>query len=81
MPSGSARMVYQTSRRSRRALADTGGAPHVVVVADLDERVAPGVIAGATILEVGSGGDGTPLTIRHADEARSADVSPTKWMP
>ncbi|SPM28755.1 type VII secretion protein EccCa [Mycobacterium terramassiliense] len=64
---GSARMVYRSPAEVRRALADVG--PHAIVVADLGGPVTPGAITGATLLEVGAGGDGMPLTIRRGDEA------------
>jgi ESX secretion system protein EccC len=64
---GSARMVYPSLADARHALADAGLA-HAVVVADLDERAAE--ITGATVLEVGKGCDGTPLTITRAGEAQ-----------
>ncbi|MGE2814050.1 type VII secretion protein EccCa [Mycobacterium heidelbergense] len=67
---GSARMVYRSPKEAQRALAVTSG-PHVVVINDRGERIAPGVIAGATLLEVG-GGD-TPLAIKHAGETLALD--------
>jgi len=62
---GSARMVYRSLEETQRAVAEAG-APRVVVVADLDERPAAGVIAGATLLEVGTGCDGTALMISRS---------------
>jgi DNA segregation ATPase FtsK/SpoIIIE, S-DNA-T family len=67
---GSARMVYRSPAEAQSALADTGEA-HVVMISDLDERAAAVVTAGATLLEVGAGGDGTPLAIKQADETRA----------
>ena len=66
---GSARMVYQSLAEARHALAGAG-VPHVIVVADPGVRGTEGVITGATILEVGAGGDGTPVTIMRADESQ-----------
>jgi len=64
---GSARMVYQNLVEAQLALAGAR-MPHVIVVADLDEEgaAAAGAITGATILEVGAYGDGTPVMIRRA---------------
>ena len=62
---GAVRMVYRSPAQAQLELADARP-PHVVVIADLDERA--GEIAGATILEVGTGTDGTPLTISHPGE-------------
>jgi DNA segregation ATPase FtsK/SpoIIIE, S-DNA-T family len=67
---GSARMVYQSPGEAQSALTDMGGA-HVVMICDVDDRIAAGVIAGATLLEVGGGDDGTQLAIKHADETRA----------
>jgi ESX secretion system protein EccC len=67
---GSARMVYRSPAEAQSELADPGGA-HLVVISDLDERAAAGVIAGATLLEVGAGGDGTQLAIKHGGETRA----------
>jgi S-DNA-T family DNA segregation ATPase FtsK/SpoIIIE len=64
---GFARMVYQSPVEAQRALAGTSGA-HVVVISDLDERTASDAVAGATLLEVGAGGDGTQLAIKYAGE-------------
>ncbi len=61
---GSARMVYQSLAEAQRALAGAR-LPHVVVVADLDEGGAARAITGATILEVGACGEGTPVMIRR----------------
>lgn len=62
---GSARMVYRSPQEAQRALAGTSG-PHAVVISDRGERIVAGVIADATILEVGAGS--TPLAIKHAGE-------------
>ena len=45
--------------------------PHVVVIADPDDPTesADSAPDGATIVEVGTGGQGAPLTIRHPDVA------------
>ncbi|ORW33867.1 secretion protein EccC [Mycobacterium paraense] len=64
---GSARMVYRSPAEARSALADVGS--HAIVVADLGEPAAPGAITDVTLLEVGAGGEGTPVTIRRGDEA------------
>ncbi len=64
---GPARMVYGSSAEVQRALADVG--PHAIVVADLGTTAAPAAITGATLLELGVGRGGTPLTIRRGDEA------------
>jgi S-DNA-T family DNA segregation ATPase FtsK/SpoIIIE len=65
---GSARMVYPNVAEVRHALTGAGP-PHVVVVADLNERVEE--ITGVIILEIGTGCDGAPLTIRRAGEAQA----------
>jgi ESX secretion system protein EccC len=66
---GRARMVYPTQADAVSALAGQVG-PHVVVVADLDERAEPvTVIEAVTTLEVGTGSEGAPLTITHPDTA------------
>ncbi|HUH71238.1 MAG TPA: type VII secretion protein EccCa [Mycobacterium sp.] len=70
---GSARMVYRSPAEAQHALAGAA-LPHVVVVADLDERADPAgadAITGVTILRVGTGCDGAPLTIRQAGEAQA----------
>lgn len=59
---GPVRMVYRSVAAARHALASVRGR-HVVVVADADER--PGDIAGATLLEVGTGCRGEPLAIER----------------
>ena len=66
---GSARMVYRSQVEAQSALAGAGRA-HVVMISDLDERGSAGVIAGATLLAIGAGSDGTQLTIKHADETQ-----------
>ena len=66
---GSARMVYRSPVEAQSALAGTSEA-HVVMINDLDERAAAGVIAGATLLEVGAGRDGKQLVIKYADETQ-----------
>jgi S-DNA-T family DNA segregation ATPase FtsK/SpoIIIE len=66
---GSARMVYRSPVEAQNALAGTA-VVRVVVISDLDERAAPRVIAGATILEVGTG-DGAQLTITQAGETQA----------
>ena len=53
-----------------------GGAepPHVVVIADRDgwgDFGGAGASANTTVLEVGTGGDGMPLTIRRAGDAQA----------
>ena len=69
---GRARMVYPTRADALSALAGLVG-PHVVVIADLDERGAPmTMIEAVTTLEVGTGGEGAPLTIGHPDAADTA---------
>jgi ESX secretion system protein EccC len=66
---GSARMVYRSPVEAQSALAGTNGA-HVVMINDLDERAAAGVISGTTLLEVGTGRDGKQLAIEYADETQ-----------
>ncbi len=63
---GSARLVYPSAAAAGDALAGARLA-HVVVVADLDERIEG--LTDATILEVRAGRDGAPLTIRQGGEA------------
>ncbi len=65
---GAARMVYQSLAEAQHALTGAGP-PHVVVVADLNERVEQ--TTGVTILEIGTGCDGVPLTMRRAGEAQA----------
>ena len=48
----------------------------MVVINDLDEHAAAGVIAGATLLEVGAGRDGKQLVIKYADETQGVAVYP-----
>ena len=74
---GSVRMVYQSLAQAQRALAGVAQ-PQTVVVADLDERVE--VIAGITILEIGTGCHGTPLTLGRAGEAQEL-VAPDRMNP
>ncbi|OBG39978.1 type VII secretion protein EccCa [Mycobacterium sp. E3198] len=64
---GSARMVYRSPAEVRCALADLKS--HAIVVADLGAPAATGTIAGATLLEVGPGREGLPVTIRRGGEA------------
>ena len=72
---GSARMVYPTRADAISSLAGLAGlvGPHVVVIADSDEHAVPATIeaaitiAAVTTLEVGTGSEGAPLTIRHPD--------------
>jgi DNA segregation ATPase FtsK/SpoIIIE, S-DNA-T family len=53
-----------------------GSAPtHTVMVVDPDERAEPAAAEAVTILQVGTGGEGAPLTIRHPDVA-DASVRP-----
>ena len=71
---GCARMVYRTLAEAVPALSGLAGPtrPHVVVIADSDERTKPAAeatIEGATTLEVGTGNEGAALTIRHPDAA------------
>ena len=55
---------------ARDAVGRGLGVPHVVVIADLDDRGEPATtIEAATTLEVGTGSEGAPLTIRHPDAA------------
>jgi S-DNA-T family DNA segregation ATPase FtsK/SpoIIIE len=66
---GCARMVYLSRADAVGALADLA-VPHVLVIADLDERAEPVTIGeAATTLQVGIGCEGAPLTIRHPDAA------------
>jgi DNA segregation ATPase FtsK/SpoIIIE, S-DNA-T family len=74
---GSARMVYQSLAKAQHALTGAGP-PHVVVVADLNERVEG--LKGATILEIGTGRDGAPLTMTWAGEAQAVP-SPDQMNP
>ena len=79
---GSARMVYQSLAQ---VLAGLAGAelPRVVVVADLDGRVdfvGADASAGMTILEVGAGGEGVPLTIKRTGDTRAL-VCPDQMDP
>jgi len=67
---GSARMVYGSPVDAQSGLAGLSGS-HVVVISDLDERAECDLVAGATILEVGAGGDGTQLTMEHAGEIQA----------
>ncbi|MGD1171689.1 type VII secretion protein EccCa [Mycobacterium seoulense] len=62
---GPLRMVYRTAGEARDALAGARPA-HAVVVADLDENVDG--FAGATIVEVGRGRDGAPVTVSALGE-------------
>ena len=64
---GSARMVYPSMAEAERALPAGTARPHLVVVCDLDERAT--AIEGASVLEVGSGGAGAAVAIRHPGEA------------
>ncbi|OCB23632.1 type VII secretion protein EccC [Mycobacterium malmoense] len=57
---GPVRMVYRGMRQARAALAGVRAA-HAVVVADLDGDVDG--FAGATVLQVGGGREGAPVTI------------------
>ncbi len=65
---GSTRMVYRSPRETQHALIGAR-LPHVVVVADLGGRADE--IEGATVLEIGTGRDGAPLTIGRPGEARA----------
>jgi DNA segregation ATPase FtsK/SpoIIIE, S-DNA-T family len=73
---GAARMVYSTRAEAVSALAGRA-LPHVVVIADLDERAEPATteavsaIEAVITLEVGTGSEGAPLTIRHPDAAEA----------
>jgi DNA segregation ATPase FtsK/SpoIIIE, S-DNA-T family len=67
---GSARMVYRSLAEAQSALVGAGQA-RMVVIADLDERATAGAIAGATVLEAGTGSDGTQLVINHAGETQA----------
>ena len=65
---GRARMVYPTRPDAVGALAGLA-LPHMVVIVDLDERTGPAGMRAMTTLEVGTGSEGAPLTIRHPDAA------------
>ncbi len=65
---GSVRMVYASPAEAQHALAGAR-LPHAVVVADLDERADE--IAGATVVQVGSGCDGAPLTLSQPGDAQA----------
>ncbi|MGO9381737.1 MAG: type VII secretion protein EccCa [Mycobacterium sp.] len=70
---GSARMVYRSVAGALDALPGRGRA-HVVLIADLDEyagRASAGAIAGVTVLEVGTGCDGAPLSIGRNGDAQA----------
>lgn len=67
--SGSVRMVYPTLLEAQNALPRVGR-PQAVVIADLGERVEP-VPADMTILAIGTGDDGAPVTIKHAGAVRA----------
>ncbi|MCV7101599.1 type VII secretion protein EccCa, partial [Mycobacterium palustre] len=65
---GSARLVYRSLGQARDAITGAG-APHRVIVADLDDRTDPDVaetITGATILRVCARADDTAVTVRRA---------------
>ncbi len=65
---GPARMVYSTLAEAQCGLAGAGRT-HAVVIADLDERAAPAAMPGVTVLQVGTGGDGVPVTIKPPGDA------------
>jgi S-DNA-T family DNA segregation ATPase FtsK/SpoIIIE len=65
---GFARMVYPTRPDAVGALAGLAW-PQMVVIVDLDERTEPTGMGAMTTLEVGTGSEGAPLTIRHPDSA------------
>ncbi|OBF73513.1 type VII secretion protein EccC [Mycobacterium sp. 852002-51613_SCH5001154] len=62
---GAVRMVYRNARDARSALTGVRST-HAVVITDLGDSVAE--IAGATVVEVGSGRDGAPVTISPLGE-------------
>ncbi|KLO43409.1 secretion protein EccC [Mycobacterium nebraskense] len=64
---GPVRMVYRGVAEAQDAL--TGVRSHAVVVADLDESVHG--FAGATVVEVGDGRDGAPVTISRLGETQT----------
>jgi S-DNA-T family DNA segregation ATPase FtsK/SpoIIIE len=69
-------MAYPTLAEAVSALAGLADlvGPHVVVIADPGERAEPAAVAaieGVTVLEVGTGGQGVPLTVRHPDAAEA----------
>ena len=51
--------------RTRSVRSPVLALPHVVVIVDLDERAEPAGMRAVTTLEVGTGSEGAPLTIRH----------------
>ena len=61
---GPARMVYSTLAEAQSCVSGARRT-HAVVIADLDERAAPTAMTGVTVLEVGTGGDGVPVTIKR----------------
>ena len=65
---GPVRMVYGSVGEAQHALAGARSA-HAVVVADLDENVDG--FAGATVVEVGSGRDGAPVTLSSPGETQT----------
>jgi S-DNA-T family DNA segregation ATPase FtsK/SpoIIIE len=67
---GPARMVYRSLDEAQRALAGAA-LPHVILLVDLGEAATPGAITGVTLLDVGAGGDGAPLTITRAGETHA----------
>ncbi|OBH18147.1 type VII secretion protein EccCa [Mycobacterium sp. E3247] len=62
---GEVRMVYRSVGEAHDALAGARPA-HAVLVADVDQTVAG--CAGATVVELGGGRAGTPVTVILADE-------------
>jgi len=65
---GPVRMVYSSLAEAHSAAA-AAGSPHAVVVVDTGDCTGP-AIGGAVTLEVGTGPDGAPVTIRHPGEAQ-----------
>ncbi|GAA4292504.1 type VII secretion system ESX-4 FtsK/SpoIIIE family ATPase EccC4 [Mycobacterium paraffinicum] len=65
---GAARMVYRNVQDARSALTGVRSA-HTVVISDLDDGVAEFV--GATVVEVGGGRDGAPVTIGPLGESQT----------
>jgi ESX secretion system protein EccC len=64
---GPVRMVYRSVTEARRGLAGMR-LPHVVVIAELDER--PAEMTGVTIIEVGPGHTGAPLVIARSGDSQ-----------
>ncbi|MDD4867645.1 MAG: type VII secretion protein EccC, partial [Mycobacterium sp.] len=67
---GAARMVYGDAAQALAALA-AADAPYAVLIADLDGPSNLDEPANLTLLEVGAGRDGTPVTIDRGGDAQT----------